>query len=70
MSKNLSGNASTARSPSQSKGELKPRRHPLFGRMKGMITVMPDTDLTLPPDPDWAKIAQAKQPKPKRQNEL
>ena len=32
-------------------------RHPLVGWMKGMITIMPGTDLTEPADPDWAKIA-------------
>lgn len=35
----------------------KPRRHPLFGRMKGMITILPGTDLTEPADPNWADIA-------------
>jgi hypothetical protein len=34
-----------------------PRRHPLFGRMKGMITILPGTDLTEPADPRWADIA-------------
>lgn len=38
-----------------------PRRHPLFGRMKGTITIMPNTDLTEPADPDWAHIAWGKQ---------
>lgn len=39
-------------------GEPKqPRRHPLFGRMKGMITIMPGTDLAEPADPDWADFA-------------
>jgi hypothetical protein len=40
-----------------------PRRHPLFGRMKGMVTLMPQTDLTKPADPDWADIAWGKQGK-------
>ncbi len=34
-----------------------PRRHPLFGWMKGMITIAPGTDLTEPADPDWGDIA-------------
>jgi hypothetical protein len=38
-----------------------PRRHPLFGWMKGTITIMPETDLTEPADPDWADIAWGKQ---------
>jgi hypothetical protein len=32
-------------------------RHPLFGALKGMITIMPGTDLTEPADPEWADIA-------------
>ena len=33
------------------------RRHPLFGVLKGWITILPGTDLTAPADPDWAGIA-------------
>ncbi|ESQ92085.1 hypothetical protein ABAC460_04145 [Asticcacaulis sp. AC460] len=32
-----------------------PRRSPLFGALKGMMTIPPDLDLTLPADPDWGK---------------
>lgn len=35
----------------------KRRRHPLFGWMKGSVTIAPGTDLTLPADPDWGRIA-------------
>jgi hypothetical protein len=28
-------------------------RHPLFGAMKGLIRIMPGTDLTKPADPHW-----------------
>ena len=28
-------------------------RHPLHGALKGLVRVMPDTDLTAPADPDW-----------------
>jgi hypothetical protein len=28
-------------------------RHPLFGALKGLLIVMPGTDLTEPADPDW-----------------
>ncbi len=31
-----------------------PRRSPLFGALKGMLTVPPDLDLTQPADPEWA----------------
>ena len=37
------------------------RRHPLFGWMKGMITIAPGTDLTKPADPDWGDIAWGKE---------
>jgi hypothetical protein len=30
-------------------------RHPLFGLMKGMMRIMPGTDLTKPADPDWGR---------------
>lgn len=31
----------------------KPRRHPIFGCMKGTITIAPGVDLTEPADPSW-----------------
>lgn len=31
------------------------KRHPLFGGLKGLIKIMPGTDLTEPADPDWGK---------------
>jgi len=34
---------------------LKPYRHPMFGCMKGLITIPDDLDLTEPADPDWGK---------------
>src|SRR5262245_7033239 len=36
------------------------RRNPLFGWMKGTVTVAPGTDLTAPADPNWADIAEGK----------
>ena len=30
--------------------------HPLFGAMKGLITVAPGVDLTEPADPQWGKV--------------
>lgn len=38
-----------------------PRRHPLFGWLKGTITIAPGTDLTAPADPDWGDIAWGKE---------
>lgn len=32
------------------------QRHPIFGFMKGTISVMPGVDLTAPADPDWGKV--------------
>jgi hypothetical protein len=29
--------------------------HPLYGALKGMVRIMPGTDLTAPADPDWGK---------------
>jgi len=41
----------------QAQKSREPRRHPLFGWMRGMITIAPGTDLTEPADPDWGDIA-------------
>jgi hypothetical protein len=30
-------------------------RHPLLGAMKGLVHIMPGTDLTEPADPDWGR---------------
>jgi prevent-host-death family protein len=35
--------------------EKAPPRHPLPGALKGLVQVMPGTDLTKPADPDWGK---------------
>ncbi len=29
--------------------------HPLYGALKGMVRIMPGTDLTEPADPEWGK---------------
>ena len=34
----------------------KPMRHPLFGLLKGMFTITPDTDLMRPAMPEWADM--------------
>jgi hypothetical protein len=44
-------------------GGAQPRRHRLLGWMKGMVTIMPDADLTEPADPHWADIAWGKETK-------
>ena len=50
-----------ANSPQSAEAVSKePRRHRLFGWMKGTITIMPETDLTEPADPNWADIAWGK----------
>jgi len=33
-----------------------PPRHPIFGCMKGTLTIIPDVDLTEPADPDWGIV--------------
>ncbi len=35
--------------------ERKPRRHPGFGLMKGLTTIVPGTDLTAPLGGDWGR---------------
>jgi hypothetical protein len=30
-------------------------RHPLLGALKGLVQIMPGTDLTEPADPDWGR---------------
>ena len=42
---------------SQSGGSKESRRHPLFGWLKGTVTVAPGVDLTAPADPNWGDIA-------------
>ena len=39
-----------------SRREKKPGRHPAWGAMKGMITLLPDVDLTAPAYGDWKKL--------------
>jgi len=41
-------------------GTLKPRRHPLFGAMKGTFTIEPGYDLTQPAMPEWADMIDEK----------
>jgi hypothetical protein len=46
------------RRPSRSE----PRRHPIFGALKGTLTVAPGTDLTQPADPEWGNLVSAPPP--------
>ncbi|MCB1502004.1 MAG: hypothetical protein KDK07_19830 [Bauldia sp.] len=38
----------------------KPRRHPLIGAMKGLLTIAPGVDLTEPAFPGWADLIEEK----------
>ena len=43
--------------------------HPLYGAMKGLIRIMPGTDLTQPADPEWADRLDAQYgPEKKKDN--
>jgi hypothetical protein len=42
--------------------------HPLYGRGKGLMRVMPGTDLTQPADPEWADRLDAEHGPEKRQD--
>ena len=41
--------------PPDAKSQPASERHPLFGALKGLMLVAPDTDLTEPADPEWGK---------------
>ena len=45
----------SALSTSSRGAEAGPVRHPLFGALKGLMRIMPGTDLTQPADPEWGK---------------
>lgn len=47
------GNAATGSNLPRSQPSTSPRRHPIFGCMRGTITVAPGVDLTEPADPSW-----------------
>ena len=34
------------------------KRHPIFGLLRGALTIAPDVDLTEPADPEWGKVAE------------
>jgi transcriptional regulator with XRE-family HTH domain len=51
---NLAGPKSAEREPIQAAQGLRGRRHPLFGCLKGALTVPPGVDLTEPADPELA----------------
>jgi hypothetical protein len=42
---------------SQGKRPAVSKRHPLFGAMKGLITIAPGVDLTEPAMPEWGEVA-------------
>jgi len=38
--------------------KAKKEGHPLFGAFKGLVIVLPDTDLTEPADPNWGNVSE------------
>jgi transcriptional regulator with XRE-family HTH domain len=46
----------TTITPEANAASKKPYRHPAWGALAGMITLLPDVDLTEPSDPDWGKL--------------
>lgn len=49
------------RSQTQPGGTRKRGRHPLFGALKGMVTVAPGVDLTAPENPEWGPVVPAQE---------
>ena len=50
----------TLASHADAQGQEQTRRHPLFGFMKGTITIAPGVDLTEPAFPEWADLIEEK----------
>lgn len=49
-------NETPASSDSSPDGVSDRKRHPIFGCMKGTITISPGVDITQPADPEWGKV--------------
>jgi hypothetical protein len=68
--KNKSDNRLATDRPGRIFADSKPRRHPLFGRLKGTFTIDADWDVTNPAMPEWAQLIDEKygsqKPKQKR----
>lgn len=51
------GQSETLRPPEAQRTKQHPsgHRHPLLGALKGLVRIMPGTDLTKPADPNWGE---------------
>ena len=58
-----------ADSSTEGPGEGTPARcfHPAYGAMKGLVRIMPGTDLAQPADPEWADRLDAQYGQEKRE---
>ena len=60
MTKHQDENAETNDFDQPLVGDVTPKRHPIFGWMKGSLTVAEGVDLTEPACPEWPELIEEK----------
>ena len=60
MTKHQDENAKTNNFDQAPVGDVTPQRHPMFGCMKGTLTVAEGVDLTEPACPEWPDLIEEK----------